>query len=158
MLWYLQPTAGYKNWLSHCHLNVFLLILLGHQLMKAQKSLGLFRYIWLEKTEKFRLLMDKICYLPTWLLKLLPLLWMCFSSICYLCITVFLVNMSPRSLFLNGLFCWPSLTLQIPSSWKSVLEESSTLQIYFDYYALTKPPISKEVSSSIFSFVFYTIW
>ncbi|KAL1561845.1 exportin-7-like isoform X2 [Salvia divinorum] len=35
-------------------------------------------------------------------------------------------------------------TVQIPSSWKSILEESSTLQIYFDYYALTKPPISKE--------------
>ncbi|XP_057807952.1 uncharacterized protein LOC131022474 isoform X1 [Salvia miltiorrhiza] len=35
-------------------------------------------------------------------------------------------------------------TVQIPSSWKPILEESSTLQIYFDYYALSKPPISKE--------------
>ncbi|KAL8529319.1 hypothetical protein ACS0TY_006656 [Phlomoides rotata] len=35
-------------------------------------------------------------------------------------------------------------TVQIPLAWKPVLEDSSTLQIYFDYYALTKPPISKE--------------
>ncbi|KAL2234357.1 exportin-7 isoform X1 [Sesamum indicum] len=35
-------------------------------------------------------------------------------------------------------------TVQIPSSWKPVLEDFSTLQIFFDYYALTKPPISKE--------------
>ncbi|KAK4414267.1 Exportin-7 [Sesamum alatum] len=35
-------------------------------------------------------------------------------------------------------------TVQIPSSWKPLLEDFSTLQIFFDYYALTKPPISKE--------------
>ncbi|KAL5994858.1 hypothetical protein ACLOJK_024915 [Asimina triloba] len=35
-------------------------------------------------------------------------------------------------------------TVQIPSSWKSVLEDPSTLQIFFDYYAITKPPLSKE--------------
>ncbi|XP_051118324.1 uncharacterized protein LOC127242236 isoform X2 [Andrographis paniculata] len=35
-------------------------------------------------------------------------------------------------------------TVQIPSSWKNVIEEFSTLQIFFDYYALTSPPISKE--------------
>ncbi|GAB4851808.1 hypothetical protein Ancab_031207 [Ancistrocladus abbreviatus] len=35
-------------------------------------------------------------------------------------------------------------TIQIPSSWKAILEDPSTLQIYFDYYALTKPPLSKE--------------
>ncbi|PIM98951.1 hypothetical protein CDL12_28559 [Handroanthus impetiginosus] len=35
-------------------------------------------------------------------------------------------------------------TVQIPSPWKPVLEDFSTLQIFFDYYALTKPPISKE--------------
>ncbi|CAA0827410.1 ARM repeat superfamily protein [Striga hermonthica] len=35
-------------------------------------------------------------------------------------------------------------TVQIPSSWKPVLEDFSTLQIFFDLYALTKPPISKE--------------
>lgn len=35
-------------------------------------------------------------------------------------------------------------TVQIPSSWKSVLEDFSTIQIFFDYYALTKPPIAKE--------------
>ncbi|GFP93940.1 Ran-binding protein 17 [Phtheirospermum japonicum] len=35
-------------------------------------------------------------------------------------------------------------TVQIPSSWKPMLEDFSTLQIFFDYYALTKPPISKE--------------
>ncbi|KAL2536815.1 ARM repeat superfamily protein [Forsythia ovata] len=35
-------------------------------------------------------------------------------------------------------------TVQIPSSWKPVVEDFSTLQIFFDYYALTKPPMSKE--------------
>ncbi|KAL2511701.1 ARM repeat superfamily protein [Abeliophyllum distichum] len=35
-------------------------------------------------------------------------------------------------------------TVQIPSSWKPVIEDFSTLQIFFDYYALTKPPMSKE--------------
>ncbi|KAL6562813.1 hypothetical protein OROHE_005400 [Orobanche hederae] len=35
-------------------------------------------------------------------------------------------------------------TVQIPSSWKHMLEDFSTLQIFFDYYALTKPPTSKE--------------
>ncbi|CAO2822375.1 unnamed protein product [Amaranthus hypochondriacus] len=32
---------------------------------------------------------------------------------------------------------------EIPCSWKSVLEEPSTVQIYFDYYAITSPPLSK---------------
>ncbi|GAB4836168.1 hypothetical protein Ancab_001081 [Ancistrocladus abbreviatus] len=35
-------------------------------------------------------------------------------------------------------------TLQVPSSWKSVLEEPSTLQLFFDYYTITQPPLSKE--------------
>ncbi|KAM7472621.1 hypothetical protein LguiA_010804 [Lonicera macranthoides] len=35
-------------------------------------------------------------------------------------------------------------TVQIPSGWKPVLEDPSTLQIFFDYYAITKPPLSKE--------------
>ncbi|XP_010543785.1 PREDICTED: exportin-7 isoform X2 [Tarenaya hassleriana] len=35
-------------------------------------------------------------------------------------------------------------TVQIPTSWRSVLEDSSTLQIFFDYYATTEPPLSKE--------------
>ncbi|XLT02208.1 hypothetical protein HN51_051559 [Arachis hypogaea] len=35
-------------------------------------------------------------------------------------------------------------TVQIPSGWKPILEDSSTLQIFFDYYAITKPPLSKE--------------
>ncbi|XP_050938101.1 uncharacterized protein LOC103488430 isoform X3 [Cucumis melo] len=35
-------------------------------------------------------------------------------------------------------------TVQIPSSWKPVLEDPSTLQIFFDYYAITKAPLSKE--------------
>ncbi|EXB44290.1 hypothetical protein L484_012209 [Morus notabilis] len=35
-------------------------------------------------------------------------------------------------------------TVQIPSSWRPVLEDPSTLQIFFDYYAITKAPLSKE--------------
>ncbi|KAK6934030.1 hypothetical protein RJ641_036924, partial [Dillenia turbinata] len=35
-------------------------------------------------------------------------------------------------------------TVQIPSSWKPVLEDPSTLQIFFDYYALSKPHLSRE--------------
>lgn len=34
-------------------------------------------------------------------------------------------------------------TIQAPISWRSVLEEPSTVQIYFDYYAATSPPLSK---------------
>ncbi|KAI8562570.1 hypothetical protein RHMOL_Rhmol03G0045300 [Rhododendron molle] len=35
-------------------------------------------------------------------------------------------------------------SIQIPASWKPVIEDPSTLQIFFDYYAITKPPLSKE--------------
>ncbi|KAG5631740.1 hypothetical protein H5410_003457, partial [Solanum commersonii] len=35
-------------------------------------------------------------------------------------------------------------TIQIPSSWKQVLEDQSTVQIFFDYYEINKPNLSKE--------------
>ncbi|KAE8038477.1 hypothetical protein FH972_010982 [Carpinus fangiana] len=35
-------------------------------------------------------------------------------------------------------------TVQIPSSWRPVLEDPASLQIFFDYYAITKAPLSKE--------------
>ncbi|KAJ8755473.1 hypothetical protein K2173_019271 [Erythroxylum novogranatense] len=35
-------------------------------------------------------------------------------------------------------------TVQIPSSWRPVFEDPSTLQIFFDYYALRGAPLSKE--------------
>ncbi|KAK9170577.1 hypothetical protein Syun_002717 [Stephania yunnanensis] len=35
-------------------------------------------------------------------------------------------------------------TVQVPSAWRPVLEDPSNLQIFFDYYAIAKPPISKE--------------
>ncbi|KAK9112045.1 hypothetical protein Scep_019564 [Stephania cephalantha] len=35
------------------------------------------------------------------------------------------------------------------SAWRPVLEDPSNLQIFFDYYAITKPPISKEVAELI---------
>ncbi|KAJ4956852.1 hypothetical protein NE237_013635 [Protea cynaroides] len=35
-------------------------------------------------------------------------------------------------------------TVQIPSSWRPVIEDPSTVQIFFDYYAITNPPLSKE--------------
>ncbi|XP_044460549.1 exportin-7-like isoform X1 [Mangifera indica] len=35
-------------------------------------------------------------------------------------------------------------TVQIPSSWRPVLEDPSTLQVFFDYYAITEAPLSKE--------------
>lgn len=35
-------------------------------------------------------------------------------------------------------------TVQIPSPWRPILEDPSTLQIFFDYYAITKAPLSKE--------------
>ncbi|KAK3002770.1 hypothetical protein RJ639_018630, partial [Escallonia herrerae] len=40
-------------------------------------------------------------------------------------------------------------TVQLPSSWKGVVEDSSTLQIFFEYYAITKPPLSKEALESL---------
>ncbi|XP_073525955.1 exportin-7-B-like [Phyllobates terribilis] len=35
-------------------------------------------------------------------------------------------------------------TVQVPSSWRPVIEELSTVQVYFDYYAMSKPPRSKQ--------------
>ncbi|KAK9093093.1 hypothetical protein Syun_028004 [Stephania yunnanensis] len=35
-------------------------------------------------------------------------------------------------------------TVQARSAWRQVLEDPSNLQIFFDYYAIAKPPISKE--------------
>ncbi|KAJ7517501.1 hypothetical protein O6H91_21G026900 [Diphasiastrum complanatum] len=35
-------------------------------------------------------------------------------------------------------------TIQIPSSWRPLLEDPSTMQMFFDYYACTKPPLSNE--------------
>ena len=35
--------------------------------------------------------------------------------------------------------------MQIPSSWRPIFEDTSTLQLFFDYYVTTKPPLSKEV-------------
>ncbi|XWS57087.1 hypothetical protein CRYUN_Cryun09bG0141600 [Craigia yunnanensis] len=40
-------------------------------------------------------------------------------------------------------------TVQIPLSWRPVLENSSTLQIFFDYYSITKAPLSKELSELV---------
>ncbi|KAK9083193.1 hypothetical protein Scep_029664 [Stephania cephalantha] len=36
--------------------------------------------------------------------------------------------------------------VKVPSAWRPVLEDPSNLQIFFYYYAIAKPPISKEVS------------
>ncbi|GMH11276.1 hypothetical protein Nepgr_013117 [Nepenthes gracilis] len=35
-------------------------------------------------------------------------------------------------------------TVQVPSSWKPVLEDPSTLRLLFDFYAVSQPPLSKE--------------
>ncbi|PKA58500.1 hypothetical protein AXF42_Ash008787 [Apostasia shenzhenica] len=35
-------------------------------------------------------------------------------------------------------------TVQIPTSWRHVIEDPSTLQIFFDYYGNSEPPLSKE--------------
>ncbi|KAL8162040.1 hypothetical protein V2J09_013529 [Rumex salicifolius] len=35
-------------------------------------------------------------------------------------------------------------TIQVPSSWRSLLEDPSTLQLFSDYYAATQPPVSTE--------------
>ncbi|KAK9128302.1 hypothetical protein Syun_017099 [Stephania yunnanensis] len=35
--------------------------------------------------------------------------------------------------------------VKVPSAWRQVLEDPSNLQIFFDYYAIAKPPISKEL-------------
>ncbi|GJP36962.1 hypothetical protein CLOM_g1463 [Closterium sp. NIES-68] len=35
-------------------------------------------------------------------------------------------------------------TIQVPSSWRAVLEDTSTMQLFFDYYAATKPPLSNQ--------------
>uniref|UniRef100_A0A165YIR9 Importin N-terminal domain-containing protein n=1 Tax=Daucus carota subsp. sativus TaxID=79200 RepID=A0A165YIR9_DAUCS len=40
-------------------------------------------------------------------------------------------------------------SIQVPSAWKQVIEDSSTLQIFFDYYALGLPQISRELSEIV---------
>ncbi|XP_047334850.1 exportin-7-A-like isoform X2 [Impatiens glandulifera] len=35
-------------------------------------------------------------------------------------------------------------TIQIPSSWRPVIEDPTTMQIFFDYYAITKASLSKD--------------
>ncbi|KAG9129345.1 hypothetical protein Leryth_016632, partial [Lithospermum erythrorhizon] len=35
-------------------------------------------------------------------------------------------------------------TIQIPAAWTPIFEESSILQIFFDYYSISTPPISKQ--------------
>ncbi|KAK9098695.1 hypothetical protein Syun_025740 [Stephania yunnanensis] len=40
-------------------------------------------------------------------------------------------------------------TVHVPSAWRLVLEDPSNLQIFFDYYAITKPLISKERNREI---------
>eukprot|EP00897_Mesotaenium_endlicherianum_P004381 jgi/Mesen1/3971/ME000210S03214 len=35
-------------------------------------------------------------------------------------------------------------TIQIPSAWRPVLEDTSTMQLFFDYYTATKPPLSNQ--------------
>lgn len=35
-------------------------------------------------------------------------------------------------------------TIQIPSAWRPVLEDTSTMQLFFDYYGATKPPLSNQ--------------
>lgn len=35
-------------------------------------------------------------------------------------------------------------TVQLPGTWKPVVEDPSTLQVFFDYYRISEPPISKE--------------
>ena len=32
--------------------------------------------------------------------------------------------------------------LQVPSTWRPVLEDPATLQLFLDFYATTKPPLS----------------
>lgn len=35
-------------------------------------------------------------------------------------------------------------TIQVPSSWRPVLEDTSTMALFFDYYSATKPPLSNQ--------------
>ncbi|KAK9094289.1 hypothetical protein Scep_025758 [Stephania cephalantha] len=42
--------------------------------------------------------------------------------------------------------CLKTVMLKVPSAWRPVLEDPSNPQIFFYYYAIAKPPISKEVS------------
>ncbi|KAJ3676579.1 hypothetical protein LUZ60_003991 [Juncus effusus] len=35
-------------------------------------------------------------------------------------------------------------TVQIPSSWRPLFQDPSTVQIFFDFYKITEPPLSKE--------------
>lgn len=35
-------------------------------------------------------------------------------------------------------------TIQVPSTWKQVLEEESTVSLFFEYYQLSRPPLSNQ--------------
>ncbi len=35
-------------------------------------------------------------------------------------------------------------TIQVPSTWRSTIEDPATLQLFLDYYSVTKPPLSNQ--------------
>ena len=55
---------------------------------------------------------------------------------------------------------WSLVHFQIPSTWRSLLEEAATVQLFFDYYGATKPPLSNQVNNlfifSSSSFCFFS--
>lgn len=58
-------------------------------------------------------------------------------------------NIAPLCTFEVVTYCPPLNTSQIPSAWKQILEDPSTVQIFFDYYEINEPNVSKEVTVCI---------
>ena len=42
--------------------------------------------------------------------------------------------------------------MQVPSVWRPLIEDSATLQLCFDFYAATKPPLSNAALECLVSF------
>lgn len=59
-------------------------------------------------------------------------------------------NVAPLRTFGVVIYCSQLNTSQIPSAWKQILEDPSTVQIFFDYYENNEPNVSKEVRTLVF--------
>jgi hypothetical protein len=48
--------------------------------------------------------------------------------------------------------------VQVPSTWRSIIEEPSTLQLFLDFYAASKPPLSSMALECLVSCTLTPSW
>lgn len=48
--------------------------------------------------------------------------------------------------------------VQVPSGWRPVIEDPSTLQLFLDFYAVTKPPLSNSALECLVTAPLPVLW